>query len=86
VLGNKLGNYVDGVDNLLTMFTEILITDDTISDAGKTFQLPIVLQLGSALSLGGNQSFTIARNGSELPVINVNATILNDTSVTYPSK
>ncbi len=86
MLGNKLGNFVDGVDNLLTLSYMILITDDLISNVNDTYSLPIAVSINNALNSTTNQNFTIARNGTEIPGVDIVAYFTSDTSISYASK
>lgn len=83
-----MGNYDAAVDDTLTVEYSLLIIDESISDDNTIFTINLDTYTGLSAP---NDVFTSAQNirvqraAVDRPVINIMATILNDTSIVYAS-
>ena len=81
-----MGTYDSTVDDTLTVEYKLLIIDESISDVNSIFTINFdtYTGLGSPNNVFSNtQQVIIQRAAVDKPVINIMATILNDTSINY---
>lgn len=83
----KLGNYAPSIDDVIKYSCNVLIVDDQISTHSSTFPIStsVNFNTGSVVN-SATQSIQIVRTGSEVPVLNLTAAILNATNIVYNSK
>ena len=79
----KLGNYSAATDDLLTLRYKLLIIDESISATGFQSSVSVKTDLGASNIVTTYQNVTVSRASPDQPVLSINATILNDTSLIF---
>ena len=83
-----MGNYDAAVDDTLTVEYKLLIIDESISDDNTDFTIKMETYTGLSAPndvFTSTQDIRVQRAAVDRPVINIMATIMNDTSIAYLS-
>ncbi len=84
--GQKVDKYNSSTDEQLIIQIEALIVDDPISVANLNITFKASVDIDEMVNhLEAFRFFSILRDGTEKPVINVNATFISDMSIVYGS-
>ena len=79
----KLGNYSAATDDLLTLQYKLLVIDESLSATGLQTSIRVTTDLGASNIVDSYQNVTVNRASPDRPVLGINATILNDTSLIF---
>ena len=79
-MGTKQQNYVPYIDDVLVMELNFLTIDNNISVHNTIFNIKSTVLFNSQVYLNQNTSLTVQRTGSEMPIVNLNTSFINQTN------
>ena len=73
------------VDDVLVMELDFLTVDNSISVNNALFHIAATASFNSQLNLNQSSTLSLVRTGLEIPIVNINASFLNQTNTPISS-